>query len=126
MGKVLYLMEKIDRSYIRYIRYSIQWGIVVFLVYAGYAFSRFVDFYAAGGTGVSHAIRPPSVEGFLPIGALMALKLWIATGTFDTVHPAGLGIFVSSLLTAFLLKKSENTKRIPSVTAVAVVIFVKK
>lgn len=34
--------------------------------------------------------RPAAVEGFLPISALMALKVWLATGDFDQIHPAGL------------------------------------
>ncbi len=99
-------MEKIDRSYIRYIRDAVQWAIVVFLVYAGDEFYRFAAFYASGGTGVSPAGRAPSVEGFLPIGALMSLKLWITTGIFDRVHPAGLVIFIAALLLALVLKKA--------------------
>jgi polyferredoxin len=99
-------MEKIDRSYIRYTRYVIQWSIVFFLAYAGYEFYRFVAFYSTGGTGVSPAQRAPSVEGFLPIGALMSLKLWITTGIFDRIHPAGLVIFIAALLLAFALKKA--------------------
>jgi polyferredoxin len=99
-------MEKIDRSYIRYIRYAIQWSILIFLVYAGYEFYRFVTFYSSGGIGVSPVERAPSVEGFLPIGGLMSLKLWITTGIFDRIHPAGLVIFIGALLLALLLKKS--------------------
>jgi polyferredoxin len=99
-------MEKIDCSCVRRIRYAVQWAIVFFLLYAGYEFSRFVSFYAAGGTGVSPVGRPPSVEGFLPIGALMSLKLWVTTGIFDRIHPAGLVIFVAALLLAFVLKKA--------------------
>jgi polyferredoxin len=52
------------------------------------------------------ANRPPSVEGFMPIGALMALKLWIAEGIFDPIHPAALVIFIGAILSAILLKKS--------------------
>ncbi len=99
-------MEKIDRSYIRYIRYAVQWSLVLFLIYAGYHFYLFVNFYADGGTGAPPVGRPPSVEGFLPIGALMALKLWITTGIFDRVHPAGLVIFVSAIVLAAALKKA--------------------
>lgn len=50
--------------------------------------------------------RPPSVEGFMPIGALMALKLWITEGIFDPIHPAALVIFIGAILLAALLKKS--------------------
>jgi polyferredoxin len=99
-------MEKIDRSYIRIVRYAIQWAIVFFLLYTGYEFYRFVTFYTSGGAGATPVERPPSVEGFLPIGALMSLKLWITTGIFDRIHPAGLVIFIAALLLAFALKKA--------------------
>jgi polyferredoxin len=99
-------VEKIDRSYIRYIRYAIQWSILLFLAYAGYEFYRFVTFYSSGAAGIPPAERAPSVEGFLPIGALMSLKLWITSGIFDRIHPAGLVIFIAACLLALLLKKS--------------------
>jgi polyferredoxin len=65
-----------------------------------------VSFYSSGGTGPAPVVRPPSVEGFLPIGGLMSLKLWITTGIFDRIHPAGLVIFLAALLLALLLKKA--------------------
>lgn len=104
-------MKKIDRSYIRYIRYAVQWGIFFFLAYAGYKFYLFVEHftYAETLTPAPETIlsmRPPSVEGFLPIGALMALKLWITTGIFDLIHPAGLVIFIAAVMMSLLLKKS--------------------
>ncbi|MEW6109128.1 MAG: 4Fe-4S binding protein [Nitrospirota bacterium] len=106
-------MEKIDRSYIRYIRYSVQWGVFLFLMYAGYKFYLFVEFFTSGSqTGDAVLLlsappvsRQPSIEGFLPIGALMAFKLWITTGIFDRIHPAGLVIFIASIVMAFFLKK---------------------
>jgi len=99
-------MEKIDRSYIRYIRYTVQWGIFSFLVYAGYRFYLFVDYFTSVSTSAVWVSRPPAVEGFLPIGALMSFKLWVTTGIFDRIHPAGLVIFVAAILTALTLKKS--------------------
>lgn len=59
-----------------------------------------------GSTLLSPADRPASIEGFLPIGALMSLKLWLTTGFFDRIHPAGLVIFIAALLMSLLLKKS--------------------
>ena len=99
-------MEKIDRAFLRYIRYTVQWAIFFFLIYAGYKFYLFVDYFTSGNISAPAVSRPPSVEGFLPIGALMSLKLWITTGIFDRIHPAGLVIFVAALLMALLLKKS--------------------
>lgn len=104
-------MEKIDRSYVRYARYAVQWAIFLFLIYAGYKFYFFVEHFSASGTsGIDAAsiinYRSPSIEGFLPIGALMAFKLWVTTGIFDMIHPAGLVIFIAAIAMALLLKKS--------------------
>lgn len=97
-------MEKIDRSYIRKIRYFIQWIIVLIILYSGYKFYLFTQ---ALEQGLIPAVnRPPSVEGFMPIGALMALKLWITEGIFDPLHPAALVIFIGAILSSALLKKS--------------------
>ena len=49
--------------------------------------------------------RPPGVEGFLPISALLALKRLLLTGQWDAVHPAGLAILVTALVTALILRK---------------------
>jgi polyferredoxin len=102
-------MENIDRSYLRHIRYAVQWSIFFFLIYAGYNFYLFVDYFLSDEVGAPLILpvsRPPSVEGFLPIGALMAFKLWITTGIFDRIHPAGLVIFIAAVVTSLLLKKS--------------------
>ncbi|MGC2062727.1 MAG: 4Fe-4S binding protein [Thermodesulfovibrionales bacterium] len=102
-------MEKINRSYIRYTRYAVQAYILLFLFFAGYRFYLFVEQYENPGSGqeitLSLTDRPASIEGFLPIGALMSLKLWITTGVFDRIHPAGLVIFISALLMALVVKK---------------------
>jgi ferredoxin len=104
-------MEKIDRAYVRYLRYMVQWGIVLFLLYAGYRFFIFTDHFLAmgalpaGGEAEILKDRFPAVEGFLPIGALMGLKLWIMEGVFDRIHPAGLVIFASAIVMALVLKK---------------------
>lgn len=100
-------MEKIDRSYIRYIRYFVQWSVFFFLIYAGYRFYQFVDYFSGEQTSSAlPVLRPPSVEGFLPISALMSFKLWLTTGYFDIIHPAALVIFIAALAMAFLLRKS--------------------
>ena len=103
-------VEKIDRSYIRYIRYAVQWSVFLFLIYAGYKFYLFVEYFSASDISSVNAesillSRPPSVEGFLPIGALMSFKLWISEGIFDRIHPAGLVIFLAAILMALILKK---------------------
>ncbi|MDP2157028.1 MAG: 4Fe-4S binding protein, partial [Nitrospirota bacterium] len=103
-------MEKIDRAYVQYLRYAVQWGIVLFLCYAGYRFFIFTDHFLGMGAlppgGEEEVLknRFPAVEGFLPIGALMGLKLWIMEGVFDSIHPAGLVIFAAAIGMAIFLK----------------------
>jgi len=58
------------------------------------------------GGGVPTIERPPGVEGFLPIGALMGWKRFLLTGHWDTVHPAAMVIFGFALLLSLLLRKS--------------------
>lgn len=97
-------MKKIDRSYIRKIRYAIHWVIFLIVIYSGYKFCLFTQSLEQG---LMPAVsRPPSVEGFMPIGALMALKLWITEGIFDPIYPTALVIFIGAILLAMLLKKS--------------------
>ncbi len=97
-------MERINRAYLRRIRYAVQWLIFAMVLYAGYRFFVFVRELEQGLA--PSASRPPSIEGFMPIGAFMALKLWITKNVFDPVHPAGLVIFIGALLLAIVLKKS--------------------
>lgn len=97
-------MEKTDRSYVRKLRYLVQWSVFLMVMYAGVSFYFFVSALEHGA--LPSATRSPSIEGFMPIGALMSLKLWLAEGVFDPVHPAALALFTGSLALALLLKKS--------------------
>ncbi len=96
-------MEKFDRSYLRKIRYAVQWGLFVLIAYSGYKFYLFVRHFEKGTALLVE--RPPSVEGFMPIGALMAFKYWLITGIFDPIHPAALVIFIAAIGVALILKK---------------------
>jgi len=96
-------MDKFRRSYIRRIRYAVQWGLFSFIVYGGYRFYLFAEHFKGGGAYVD---RPGMVEGFLPIGALMSLKVWMTGGSINSTHPAALMILVAALLVSLLLMKS--------------------
>lgn len=50
--------------------------------------------------------RPPGVEGFLPISALISLRDWLLAGEPSRVHPAGLVIFLLALASALVLRKA--------------------
>ena len=93
-----------NRGYLRKVRYLFQWGLFFFIAVGGYRFYLFTEHFVTAG--VPYTKRPPMVEGFLPIGSLMTLKLWLTEGIFDPVHPAGITIFAAALLMSALLKKS--------------------
>ncbi len=49
--------------------------------------------------------RPPAVEAFLPLGALVSIKRLLLGAEYDTIHPAGLTIFIAALLISLLARK---------------------
>lgn len=87
---------------VRYVRNAIQSVVALGLLYAGWQFYRFVSHFMYDTAFVS---RPPVVEAFLPISALVALKTWVATGVYTMVHPAGLAILLAALATAVLFHR---------------------
>jgi polyferredoxin len=87
---------------INVIRRTIQAAFGLFTLYAGYQFFLFYQWSMGLGEYVA---RPPAVEGFLPISALLSLKRLILTGEFDPIHPAGLVILMAALTIALLARK---------------------
>lgn len=81
----------------------IQSGFLIFCIYTGWQFYRFV-LWATGASEI-FVPRPASVEAFLPIAALMSLRRLRSTGAWDSVHPAGLAIFLAAIATALVLRK---------------------
>ena len=68
---------------------------------------RFIQFYfSCLNPGQPLALRPPGIEAFLPISALMSARFWLQTGVIQPVHPAGLLIFGAILAISFLFKRS--------------------
>jgi polyferredoxin len=85
------------------LRLAAQGGFALFLAWTGL---RFLD-HARWALGLTEtfAPKPPAVEGFLPISALMAAKRLLFTGAWDPVHPAGLTIFLAICGMALLFRK---------------------
>ncbi len=84
-----------------------QWIQIAFFVVTmaiGIQFTIFM--FQADGTGNVTVQRPPGVEGFLPIGALMGWKLFFSTGMWDPIHPAAMVILGCAALLCFALRKS--------------------
>jgi len=90
------------RNLIR-LRLVVHNAFLAFSLLVGYRFYLFYQW--AVGQATTYVQRPPSVEGFLPISALVGLKRLLLTGIYDPVHPAGLTILLAALTIAFLLRK---------------------
>ncbi|NLL19998.1 MAG: 4Fe-4S binding protein [Clostridia bacterium] len=97
-------LSRLDRRQLRIMRNGIQITLGLILLVAGYRFYLFVRHFDTLGM-TPFQPRPPIVEAFLPIGALVSFKLWLTTGIYDPIHPAALSIFITVLLTAFLFRK---------------------
>jgi NAD-dependent dihydropyrimidine dehydrogenase PreA subunit len=91
------------RRRIEWTRHAVQAGFFLAVVVIGWEFTRWVHGLQAGGVVGE---RPPGVEGFLPIAALLSLRHLFTTGEVHPVHPAGLVILVLVLLMGFLAKKA--------------------
>lgn len=86
------------------LRWSVQIAFFIVVLVIGWQFYTFVKYCEAGGKGF-YMPRPPGVESFLPISALMGTKYFFGTGKINTIHPAGFVIFGTLLLTAFFFKR---------------------
>ena len=92
-----------NRKYLNYIRFFVQACFTIFSLYIGYRFYLFYEW--AIGKGEAYYPRPPGVEAFLPISALLGLKRLLVTGHYDMIHPAGLTILLAVLAVSFLFRK---------------------
>ncbi len=86
------------------IRWIVQGLYTAFLVLVGVQFWRFHEQVIVGGPVT--ASRPPAVEAFLPISALVGLKRFVLTGRWDDVHPAGLTILLAAIVGSFVARKA--------------------
>ena len=84
------------------LRRIVQSGFFIFSVYIWWRFYLFVMHF---DKGTPYVPRPQSIDAYLPIGSLVALKNLVVNGYFDRVHPAGLVIFIAILLSAVLLRR---------------------
>jgi len=87
------------------VRFYIQLLFFLTVVWIGFQFYGFVRHLETGGESLYFS-RPPGVEGFLPISALISLKYWLLTGVFNNIHPSALVIFILIIILGLFLKKS--------------------
>lgn len=86
------------------VRRLVQTGFLLTCLVLGWQFVRFVEAARAGQ--VPLPVRPPGVEGFLPISGLMGLRDWWLEGSLNVVHPAATILLIVFLAMAVLLRKA--------------------
>jgi len=91
------------RRRIEWTRHAVQAGFLLTVLVIGWEFARWVH-GLEGGRVIGE--RPPGVEGFLPIAALLSLRYLVTTGRIHAVHPAGLVILLLALALGGLAKKA--------------------
>ncbi len=89
----------------QFFRSSVQLAFALLCAWIGIEFYLFMKWGMSEGN-VPFAERPPGVEGFLPISALMGLLHWISGGMINTIHPAGTIILVAIIVVSIIMKKS--------------------
>ncbi|HEX9050907.1 MAG TPA: 4Fe-4S binding protein [Anaeromyxobacter sp.] len=86
-------------------RLGFQLAFLLLNVAIGVQFWLFVRSFEDGGVPGSVS-RPPGVEGWLPIAALMNLKATLLTGELPRRFPAGMFLLVTFLAITFLFRKA--------------------
>ena len=89
----------------QFLRSTVQAAFVLLCIWIGLEFYLFMAWGASGGQ-MPFVQRPPGVEGFLPISALISLNYWVQTGIINDIHPSGLFILLAIVGVSFLLKKA--------------------
>ncbi|ACN14688.1 iron sulfur cluster binding protein (4Fe-4S ferredoxin family protein) [Desulforapulum autotrophicum HRM2] len=84
-------------------RQAVQSLFLAISLFMGIMFYLFVAQLESGAMPTLE--RPPGVEAFLPISALISLKYFLFTGVFNTVHPSALVIFLIVCTTALVVRK---------------------
>ncbi len=87
------------------LRNYVQGFFVLLSLYIGWQFIGFYRFLESSGLS-GNPVRPPGVEAFIPLSALVGLRSWLGTGVYDYVHPAGVTLLIAAILISFLFRKS--------------------
>ena len=86
-------------------RFTIQLLFTFLCIWIGFEFYHFIGYLESNGTA-AFSQRPPGVEGFLPISALMSVVYFLKTGDINQVHPAGFFIFLAIVGVSFVFGKA--------------------
>lgn len=91
--------------YMQPLRMLVQCGFLLFMIWLGVSFYRFVLAVSSGVNGTM-AVRPDGIDGFLPISGLLGTAFWVKGGGINTIHPAAVVVFVTVIMVSLLLRRS--------------------
>ncbi len=86
------------------VRVVVQLGFALACALLGWQFARFIHAAQAGAETLP--VRPPGVEGFLPISGLMGALDWLYSGSLNAIHPAATVLFLLFVGIAILFRKA--------------------
>jgi polyferredoxin len=98
-----FVRRKPDQAQV--VRRTVQVAFMLLNLWIGARFYFFVRYYETGGQ-TAWVPRPPGVEGWLPIAALMNLKYVLVTGLVPEVHAAGMFLLIAFLAITFTMRKA--------------------
>lgn len=104
MEKKQKIVKNKEKS-IQVLRFSIQLAFALLCIWIGIDFHNFIKFLESNGT-LEFSSRPPGVEGFLPISAMMSVYYFFQSGIIHPIHPAGFFIFIAIVGMSFVFRKS--------------------
>jgi polyferredoxin len=87
------------------VRFGVQLAFMVITLWVGAQFYVWVRYFETSGATLEVS-RPPGVEAWLPIAALMNTKAFLLTGDVPPVHPAGMFMLIAFVAMSLLLRKS--------------------
>jgi polyferredoxin len=86
------------------LRSAAQLAFALLCTWIGVEFYLFVTWGLSDGQ-TAFVARPPGVEGFLPISALISLKYWAETGIINEIHPSAMFILLGILAASLIARK---------------------
>jgi polyferredoxin len=99
------LNRRTDVDVSQRLRLAAQLAFLALNVWIGVQFYTWVRFLESGGASRA-ASRPPGVDGWLPIAALMNLKAFVMMQRVPPIHAAGMFLLIAFLAISLLLKKA--------------------
>jgi polyferredoxin len=87
------------------VRFGVQLAFLLIAVWVGAQFYLWVRYYETAGATI-RVSRPPGVEAWLPIAALMNTKALLLTWQVPAIHAAGMFMLIAFLAMSFVLRKS--------------------